>query len=423
MNMKRLYVLTMLVLSCTLAFSQHPYSHSGGAFYWAIIGGISAVLLYLLRFLLIFFIATIKGAYKKWNEKKSEFKGTCESDGNTIGCYEPEEDSPIEENNKVISDELFNEELKSTENKVHCVHCDKLISADSSYCNYCGFKQTAVISNLNKFTRYIDKFMKKFVRFLLYSAICGAIGLIPAFISCKIANDDDYLGPCVLTPTFAYWVYCLVNYVFANRKIIRNVFITLLGIIISCVWMLCLYNGYQQKKYKEEQLIEEENLRKQEEEMHRVNRTFLGCSLGDNASKVSKTLRKYVPNHLLPAMRFIGDRIDKIWLEDIQYGDYTLNSISFLFDQDRLYKVIMNVQTHENESYYDLWTYNHLSNMLDNKYKKDYSAEEYNNVKNYCDDHTEVRLWHATYGMGKYEVTLTYYDKDSGHEEHQEEGF
>lgn len=48
---------------------------------------------------------------------------------------------------------------------------------------------------------------------------------------------------------------------------------------------------------------------------------------------------------------------------------------------------------------------------------------KYDNTENYCDAHTVVRLWHATYGMGDYKVTLTYYDKDSGYKEHQEEGF
>lgn len=112
-----------------------------------------------------------------------------------------------------------------------------------------------------------------------------------------------------------------------------------------------------------------------------------------------------------------------IWLNDIQYGNYTLNAISFHFYRERLYKVVMTVQTSENESYGDLWTYNKLSTMLSKKYEKDYSAQEYNNRKDYCDDHTEVQLWHSTYGMEKYEVVLTYYDKDSGFREHQEEGF
>ena len=97
--------------------------------------------------------------------------------------------------------------------------------------------------------------------------------------------------------------------------------------------------------------------------------------------------------------------------------------ISFMFYRDKLYKVVMDVQTSENESYSDLWTYNHLSTMLSKKYEKDYSAHQYDNTENYCDAHTEVRLWHATYGMGDYKVTLTYYDKDSGYKEHQEEGF
>ena len=46
MNMKRLFVFISAILCCTLAFSQHPHSRGGNPLYWALIGGISAGMLY-----------------------------------------------------------------------------------------------------------------------------------------------------------------------------------------------------------------------------------------------------------------------------------------------------------------------------------------------------------------------------------------
>ncbi len=48
MNQKRFYVLFVLAFTCcTTAFPQHPYSHGGNPLYWAIVGAISAAIIYI----------------------------------------------------------------------------------------------------------------------------------------------------------------------------------------------------------------------------------------------------------------------------------------------------------------------------------------------------------------------------------------
>lgn len=417
--MKRLYVFVLAILCCTLAFSQQPHSRGGNPLYWALVGGISAGMLYVF-YLLFGLLANIINRLKRGDFNITEkFHSLFPKTGNKDIVSEGE----MHGNLQVDRDELH--EINGEDNHQDttlCKQCGKQISAVALYCSYCGASQNRAPSKLIKLSQklkdssLLTTLIKKFVRFTLVLALLVLLGGIFAFICNEIGGRVDDRGVCVLAPITAYVLYCLLHYAYKFNHKMKLLINTTLVLLVFSLWGLCIADSISHNASRR---AEAQRL----EEMHRVNRTFLGCSFGDKATKVSETLRKYIPNNLLPPTRFSGSGIDKIWLEDIQYGDYTLNMISFMFYRDKLYKVVMDVQTSENESYSDLWTYNHLSTMLSNKYETDYSAHQYKNTENYCDAHTEVELWHATYGMGDYKVTLTYYDKDSGYKEHQEEGF
>ena len=417
--MKRLYALILAILFCTLAFSQHPYSRGGNPFYWALVGGISAGMLYV--FYLLF--GLLVNMIKRFKRKDFGISGIFHSVFSKIDNDEKVSESKTCGNLQVNREEqhVINDE-ENHQDTTLCKQCGKQISTVALYCSYCGASQSRTPSTLRKLSQklkdstFLNALVKKVVRFILVLALLALFGGIIAFICNEIGGNDENQGICVFSPIAAYLLYRLLHYAYKFSRKKKQLIITILVLLVFALWGLCIADSISQDALKQ---AEAQRL----EEMHRVNRIFLGCSFGDDASKVSETLRKYIPNNLLPPTRLSGNGIDKIWLENIQYGDYTLNSISFMFYRDKLYKVVMDVQTSENESYSDLWTYNHLSTMLSKKYEEDYDAHQYDNMENYCDAHTEVRLWHATYGMGDYKVTLTYYDKDSGYKEHQEEGF
>ena len=418
--MKRLYVFVQVSLFCTLAFSQHPHSGGGNPLYWALVGGLSAGMLYvfyILLGLLVNFIRRLKrGEFNlkeklhslfpmKDDEKKISEHQIC---NNSLAGGEGFQEINIEGNHQGVT---------------LCKQCGKQIQIGALYCSYCGANQSRTPSILRSISlklkdfSFLNSLVKRLVGFILILILLALCGGIIAFICNEIGGSDDIQTICIFAPIAAYVLYCLLHYAYTFILKKKKLVITTLVALVFVIWGICIADSISQaaSRRAEAQKIEE---------MHRVNRTFLGCTFGDNASKVSETLRQYVPNNLLPPTSFRkSGEINKIWLEGIKYGDFTLNTISFMFYQDKLYKVVMNVQTSENESYSNLWTYNRLSTMLRKKYKEDYSAQRYSNTENYCDDHTAVNLWHATYEMGEYEVTLTYYDKDSGYKEHQEEGF
>ena len=419
MSKKRVFVLVCTISMCTIIYGQHPHSHGGNPLYWALVGGISAGMLYafyLLFGVLVNFVQKTRRGELNFIEKFHSLFPKTDKEGKMSGH---------EMHSDILADgeELLETSSESCNQGVTlCKHCGKQIPAAALYCNYCGASQSKTPSVLRRISlklkdlSFLNTFFKRFVRFILILMLLALLGGVIALLCNEIGDSHENNKICVLAPIVTYLLYHLLVYAYTFSRKRRILTITIFSLLVLALWGICITDSIRHKAYKQAEA-------QREMEMHRVNRTFLGCSFGDNSSKVSNTLRKYVPNHLLPATRLNGSEVDEIWLEDISYGDYTLNTISFLFCQDKLYKVVMNVKTAENESYSELWTYNHLATMLSKKYEEDFSAPQYNNTEYYCDAHTEVKLWHATYGMGKYEVTLTYYDKDSGYTEHQEEGF
>lgn len=71
MNKKRLYVLFVLAFTCcTTTFAQHPYSRGGSPLYWAIVGAISAAIIYCFYWGIFFLSNLFKG--KKNNTQNAD---------------------------------------------------------------------------------------------------------------------------------------------------------------------------------------------------------------------------------------------------------------------------------------------------------------------------------------------------------------
>ena len=424
--MKRLYLFLPAILFCTLAFSQHPHSRGDNPLYWALVGGISAGMLYLFYLLfglLINFFRRLKQRKFNLPQKFHSLFSIKENEENNSG-------SEIHCNILADGEELQVKSSNDNHQSVTvCKQCGKQIPTNALYCSYCGANQSRTPSTLRRISHklkdlsFLNALVKRFVRFVLFLTLLALFGGIISYICSEIRGSNDIQVVCVFAPIVAYVLYRLLHYAYKFNHKRKILMVTTLVLLVFALWGVSITDSISRRAEAQREAEAQRMEAQRIEEMHRVNRTFLGCSFGDNASKVSNTLRKYVPNNLRPSTRFNSRGVDVIWLEDISYGDYTLNTIYFWYYQDKLYKVGMNFQTAENEGYNNLWTYNRLSTMLSKKYEKDNSARQYNNTENYCDAHTEVRLWHATYRMGKYEVQLTYYDKDSGYKENQEEGF
>ena len=425
----RLYWLLVAIISFSQTFAQHPHSRGGSPLQWALVGGLSAGLIYvfyLLFGLLVKFIRRLKQREfnfpKKLHSLFSKKKDSEEIVSKNEECCE--NFTGIEEYQK-IGNEDYNQGVKP------CKKCGKQISDVSLYCNYCGANQNRKHSILRKLKQSLRRFLS-FIFILILLAIPG--GIVAAIIHefggfkelLELDSPDLYCGAwgihhiknivksylifCICAPIVAYILYLLLVYTYKISYKRKNFIIIILALLVFITWGLCIVSSIS--KRAEAQKIED---------LHRVNRSFLDCSFGDNVKKVSNTLKKYTSKDQHPAMVLSDSEIEGIWFEDISYGDYSLDKISFLFYRDKLYKVVMNVQTDKEESFDEPWTYNRLSDMLNKKYLSDDSVQ-YNNVKKYRDEHTEVCLFHSPRGED-YEVVLTYYDIDSGYIEDQEKGF
>lgn len=418
---------------CVVASAQHPGSRGGNPLYWGIVGAIGAGIIYLLYLVVGYIIAIIKRLikYKSNNsisknnvdvKKKSSHK---DESSNYIKVKETFDS----DNAKVDMDIHFKdvEKLEHSQSKI-CKYCSKLIPEDAIYCSYCGKRQDKVPSSLNKIAIWfsnvsIKEQMKELIRFILSLAICAAIGGIFALICDQLGyRSRDEVAICIIAPMAVFLFYLLIAFAYNFNYKRKKVTAILLSIIIIIIWSLCIYSSVEsrenEEQYKKEQLLEEQ--RKQEEERkYIINRSFLHCSLGDTKVKVEQELKASGIQY--------NSNSDTITVRNIDYGSYTMKTIEFEFYNSKVYEVIMDIQPIEHDNYDDHWTYNHIVDILGNKYGEDcynpYDGKKYNNMMFYCDMHTLISLWRATYSMGEYRVTLTYYDRDSGYKEHQEIGF
>lgn len=156
-----------------------------------------------------------------------------------------------------------------------------------------------------------------------------------------------------------------------------------------------------------------------------INRTFLNCELGDTiqVKAANNWTIEYYHEHL-DYIRVEGNN-RYVVLNNIPYGEYDLEKMSFFYYKDKLTKVIMVINTtyedQENE-----WTFKRIYKMLDKKYPRESNYSEYNNLKLFSDKYTSIEVWNS---IEEYPtsneccVKITYYDKTSGYEEMLESGF
>lgn len=422
-TVKRILVLCLLLPCCLASFAQHPHSH-GGAFYWAIVGGISALLCYIIYLLFGVLASFVVQICVKGRQRQHRTTSNKVEETHKIHETSSLKNDMKEQGKKSENAGILNGTVKSSQNYVDCIHCGMPIRKESIYCNYCGYKQTFKIDRYSKITRYFDTFLKKLIRFLLSLALCAVIGFIPGIITAEI-YDNDFVNLCTLIPVCAYVLYRLVTYVYTLKKKSKIIFIISLSLFTIVIWSSSIWQSYKSKKEHiiAEKKQEEEYKKETEKQKPRIIRTFLGCSFGDNIDQFHKAIDKYFydgKKHVDTTVDVSRNDVRKVCLRNVSYGEYVLKELTFYFYNGKMCMVKMNFQTDENENCFNLWTYNRLEKMLNAKY---YTNSDGNNSHSYCDDHTNVRLWHSTIDMRDYMVTLTYYDNDSGYREHQEQGF
>ena len=77
MNMKKLYTFLYVFLYTIVAFAQHRYSGGSNLLYWAIVGGISSALIYLLYIGFVYGISFIRRIFKN---KQCDSELDCQDD-------------------------------------------------------------------------------------------------------------------------------------------------------------------------------------------------------------------------------------------------------------------------------------------------------------------------------------------------------
>lgn len=141
--MKRLYSLITIISFCAIAFAQHPHSRGGNPLYWGIVGGLGALICYLLYLS----IGSITGLIKTHLSKKKDAVKENSDEPQSFGerknfptnvdsdvSQERGDANQVPDTNTVINQNPISE-------KKYCRYCGKQIPVDSIYCSYCGRKQ------------------------------------------------------------------------------------------------------------------------------------------------------------------------------------------------------------------------------------------------------------------------------------------
>lgn len=226
---KRKYLLVSLILYCYIAFSQHPHSHGGGALYWGLIGGLGALISYLLYLAIGFLWNLIRRI--KVRSIKSKIRDFAQ-------LFFPKKRITDEEINEDISDETKTDDKginhlsvkKSEQPSFFCKYCGKAIEQNITYCPHCGNKINGTIGlhifrfKLPKRTT-IQIIVRFFLKYLLFLALLFGV----AAALCAITGSNHLWGlwGYVLPPIICYLLYKLIIFAytpsFSKRKAIRIV--------------------------------------------------------------------------------------------------------------------------------------------------------------------------------------------------------
>ena len=92
MPMKRLFVLSIVLLNCAVLYSQHPGSHGGSPLHWALVGGIGALVTYGIYYLVGLIMRRFSPArdtqYNKKNRKNSKSLLTTQKVNEVLFSFE-----------------------------------------------------------------------------------------------------------------------------------------------------------------------------------------------------------------------------------------------------------------------------------------------------------------------------------------------
>lgn len=294
----------------------------------------------------------------------------------------------------------------------YCKYCGKEIDSDSRYCRYCGKTQ----DKSKSFIESLKKLLRGFLKLVLVAAICYGFGLIIYYSIGKDAVEETPLGAWgfILPQFLAYLFYKILSFAYplnGKKKTILASFLAVLTIAFIGVEVYTALSKTEQEKQE------------YEPQQSTINRIFLGCSFGDSYSHVEETLKA---KKISLQSKITKNGNQQLYITNTRYGKYDVDTIFFTFHKDRMFDVVISINTIEFDDYRSNYTYKSLSDLLQSKYryKKDLS-HRYNNSLKYSDDSTEVTLWHKANidGYERYSVTLNYYDKTSGYKEERDKGF
>lgn len=139
-----------------------------------------------------------------------------------------------------------------------------------------------------------------------------------------------------------------------------------------------------------------------------INRTFLNCTFGDEFQQCKSRLLK---SDFQIVSEEMNNGRGNIVLANVNYANTKLDTLSFGFNKGKLYRVWMAIGI-EAEDQAGNWTFNSFKDMFrKHGYEKDTLVTNYNNVESFCDNLTDLRLFHTFKMEPPHQVTITYTDK------------
>ena len=416
--MKRLNIFVQAFMFCTLAFSQHPGSRGGNPLYWALVGGISAGLFYIIYILFVFFMKLVK-RIKSCDFNITNFlsNGFSKMKKNIV---------PSIEDKKEQADISEGDSKPHVENddEIHfCKYCGKRLEFSSIYCPYCGKKLQGYSASILERLLPKKETIQRGVQSLLMIAIVFILSLAISIALCSIIGEknDDTAIAYLLPPIIGYFLFKIIVFAYSPSSSRKK--LLAIGLMFITLAVMSIETFIFIRQSKNEEAVSETKT------PQIINRSFLGVSFGASHFQVALLLQK-------AGYTLYQNAEDEICLTRTDFGKYEADSIFFNFYNDKFISIHIVFNSMSYEDYYNDYTYKSISDLLEKKYPNSKDYTKYNNVLYYSDTQTEVRLWHkggdkSTWykdrennkDYDQYSVTLTYYDKTSGYREERDKDF
>ena len=153
--MKKSFIYIFANFVSAVAFAQHPHSHGGSPFYWAIVGAIAYGGLYILYLLFGYIIKYVKN-YKK----RVRTSNIMYDHGPSLS------DSYVMEKSNIEDIQEYDREGAPDNDKnkqVYCRYCGKQIDEDAIFCPRCGKRQNSnnMISHINQLGNIVKRLFNR----------------------------------------------------------------------------------------------------------------------------------------------------------------------------------------------------------------------------------------------------------------------